>query len=208
MLRNITQLNLLELESRIVPSWWNITAPTPAEGSIGSTDAHHIGGLVFNSDYTPENGIVKVYADTATEAVAKALEGTLTVIYNDEIVDYPFGPDTIGTSPTDHKPFLVTDNSGTLTIDFEDLAGFANSDWDYNDRTWSGISSSSSKAPVLYEGTAIFTGPYGDVVVTATITAENDDTMRWNYHLYNSSYVYYNYEYNYTRGVGHFCSGS
>ena len=45
---------LLELESRDVPAWWSISAPTLAEGIVGDTAAAHSGGLGFAPQYTPD----------------------------------------------------------------------------------------------------------------------------------------------------------
>ena len=45
------------------------------------------------------------------------------------------GVDTVGASPAEQKPFLVTADG---SIQFEDMAGAAGSDWDYKDCFWAG----------------------------------------------------------------------
>ena len=133
-------LRVTELERRDTPAWWAVSAPVPAEGTPGSTDATHTGTLTLNPDYAAVNGTVTVFADTAAHAAAKALVGTVTVTLLGESIDYAFGPDTVGTSAADHKAFVAVATGSAVEIGFEDMAGFAGSDWDYNDRTWSGVS--------------------------------------------------------------------
>ena len=71
--------SLLELESRVVPAWWSVTAPLLAAGTPGDTAATHVGGLGLNPQYVPSGGAVSVWADTAADAAAEAITGTITV---------------------------------------------------------------------------------------------------------------------------------
>ncbi len=128
---------VLELEDRVVPTWFAVTAPDPEAGTLGSTDATHTGGLTFNPDYEAVGGVVTVWADTPAAAVAKAVRGTITVTIAGQSVDQVFGPDTVGAA-ADHQAFAVAVSGSAVALALEDLVGFAGvtPDYDYNDRTW------------------------------------------------------------------------
>ncbi len=125
--------NLLELERRDTPAWWSITAPTPAEGNVGSTAATLTGTLGINPGHTPHNGTVMIFAPTATEAAIEALSGTISVEFDGETVEYFFGPDSVG-DVSDHKAFAVSVSGSDVVILLEDMADFPDvtPDWDYN----------------------------------------------------------------------------
>jgi hypothetical protein len=114
----------VQLESRDVPALWNIEAISPLTGDPGSTDATHTGSLNLTS--TTATGA------TAIEALSNILDGFMTVTFQGQTESKPF---TVGTG----DPFrIVTVDSTTLRVEFEDLAIFGDAaiDWDYNDRTW------------------------------------------------------------------------
>ncbi len=131
------RLNVLELEARDVPAWWSVTAPDPAAGSIGSTDATHTGELTLNPGYDAVGGVVTVWADTAAQAVAEVLTGSIEVTLGDEVFEQVFGPDTVGTA-ADGKVFAVAITGAGGTIALEDMVGFpgATPDMDYDDRSF------------------------------------------------------------------------
>ena len=137
------RLNLLELESRIVPSWWEVTAPTISVGIAGDTAATHTGSLGLNPQYTSHNGSVQVWADTPKEAVTQALVGTITVTLNGTSYDQVFNMANVG-SMADGKAFAVELDGGSVIIHFEDMVNFpgATPDMDYNDRSFTSSSSS------------------------------------------------------------------
>ena len=195
----------MTLERRDTPAWWTVTAPLPADGTLGSTDATHIGQLSLNQAYAVVNDTVTVFADTAVQAATKALTGTITVTLSGQSVDYTFDPATVGTVVADHKPFLAVANGTAVDIEFEDMASFpgSSSDWDYNDRTWSGVEVATTSG----SGSG-FVAPAGAVLLqtqtvtmnwwypgqTATVTADVYDVNHidyvWNYHLVNDNLDY------------------
>ena len=73
---------MTELERRDTPAWWSVAAPSPAEGTVGSTDASHAGDLTLNPDSPAVNGVVTVWAGAATEALTKALVDSGGFIYD------------------------------------------------------------------------------------------------------------------------------
>ena len=184
---------LLELESRDVPAWWSVAAPSPAAGTVGVTDATHSGELQLASQYTPDAaGLVTVWADNAAGAVGQALTGTIGVTLADEIVEHTFGPETIGTSAADEKPFLVVVSGNTVSVAFEDMAGLDGCDYDYNDRTFDGGTASATSDPVVFEGGYTLTG--GEANETASValvvTLANPTEFLWTYTLTNNSLTY------------------
>ncbi len=182
---------LIELERRDTPAWWSIAAPTPAQGTLGSTVATHTGELTFSPDYEVVNGLVNVFADTATAAVVKALVGSIGVTINGQTTDYAFGAATVGSTVADNKPYLTVITGNSVALSFEDMAGQPGCDYDYNDRTWNGVSVAGRDSPQIYAGEFIWTGPSGSATVTVEVTAIDPDTYKWNYHLVNNSFVYY-----------------
>ncbi len=94
---------LFELEPRDVPAWFSVTAPSPAEGTVGVTDATHTGSLVLNPAYEAVGGVVTVWADTAVAAAVEAIRGTITVTLGGESVDQVFGPTRSGRRPTTRR---------------------------------------------------------------------------------------------------------
>ena len=125
------RLNLLELESRIVPSWWAVS--TPSEAVTGDSAAIHWGGLFLNPDYECiVDGAIHVEADSAEEALALGLVGTITVEYNGTSHDQIFEAGNIGAG----QAFQIDTIDGVRYITLEDLAHFPNEnpDYDYDDR--------------------------------------------------------------------------
>ncbi len=189
-----TILRVTELERRDTPAWWSVVAPSPAEGTIGSTDATHAGGLGFSPEFTPANGAVTVWADTATEAAAKALAGTITVTLLGQSVDYAFGPDTVGTSAADHKAFLAVASGSGVALGFEDMAGLAGCDYDYDDRTWAGVSVVGAGDPVVARLDSQVWWAAQDPGAYATVTSVVSQTVvggeaayKWWYEVTNTS---------------------
>jgi len=152
---------VLELEPRDVPAWYNITAPSPAAGAVGVTDAAHAGGLTFNPAYAAVDGVVTVWADSVEAAVAEAIRGTITVTVGGQSVDQVFGPATVGAA-ADHKAFAVGVSGTAASVALEDLVGFAGvtPDYDYNDRTWGGVTVVPVGPPVVMEWETM-SGPGG-----------------------------------------------
>ena len=134
--RPVFRLNLVELEPRDVPAWWAVSAPDPAAGMLGDTAATHTGELTFNSPSAAVAGKVTVSAPTAEAAVAAALAGSISVTLSGQTTECTFGPDTVGGSPADQKPFLAVVTGTTVSLLFEDMAGQPGCDYDYNDRAW------------------------------------------------------------------------
>ena len=128
------RLNLQELESRVVPSWWVVSALSQTEGILGDTAAIYSGSLTLDADYLQSDGNAKVWADSAAEAVAVALQGTITVNYNGVRYDQVFGS-------SNDEAFDIAVTGETATIQFEDMAHFPGetADYDYNDRLFDGM---------------------------------------------------------------------
>ncbi len=200
------RLNLLELEGRDVPaSWFSVTAPTPAEGTVGVTDAVHTGELTLNPAYPIENGAVKVFAADPVEAAALALVGTIHVELGGVSADYVFGPATVG-SAAEFQPFTLTATGSAVSIGLEDMAGLpgAAPDWDRNDRMFTAVTASAQNGGVVtFEGTMQDTsGQTAKVTTTVTLgTDAHPNLYKWNYHVQNTSF-------DQTRtpidGIGHF----
>ena len=193
-----TVLRVTELERRDTPAWWSVAAPVPAEGTVGVTDATHAGSLVSNPDYAPANGAATVWADTAALAVAKALTGTMSVTLSGQTVEHAFGPATVGATAADHKAYLAVVTGTSVSLAFEDMAVQPGCDYDYNDRSWGGVTVASTGDPVVpFDGPDTWlwhNPPYqeaGNVDETATVklrvTRPDPDTFRWQYTLTNHS---------------------
>ena len=196
--------NLVELERRDTPAWWSITAPTPAEGNVGSTVATHTGALTFSPDYEVVNGTVTVFGDTATEAIVKALVGSIGVTINGQTTDYAFGAATVGSTVADNKPYLTVITGNSVALSFEDMAGQPGCDYDYNDRSWSGVTVAGREAPVIATFDTVI-GVAGlkdhpDIVgLHHQVTQFNDTEYRWEEtftniatpHNYSPAYGFY-----------------
>ena len=126
---------------------------------------------------------MSVWADTAAEAAGKALVGTIGVTFNGTTQDYTFGPTTVGASAADQKPFLVQVSGNSVSLAFEDMAGQAGCDYDYNDRSWSGVTVAGATDPVIYQGTFLWSGSPGGGTAQVKVTAETENTYKWNYHV-------------------------
>ena len=196
-----TILRVTELERRDTPAWWTVAAPVPPEGTVGVTDATHAGSLVSNPDYAPANGAATVWADTATLAVAKALTGTISVTLSGQTVEHAFGPATVGATAADHKAFLAVVSGTSVALAFEDMAGQPGCDYDYNDRSWSGVTVTGTSEPVIDTGNWTWANPdTGEsVTVQMTVTAAASDQYRWHYDVTN---VGFSTIYPQHRGVG------
>ena len=187
-----TLLRVTELERRDTPAWWAVTAPTPTEGTAGDTAATHTGGLTLNPDYAATNGTVTVFADTAAEAAVKGLSGTVTVALLGQTTDYIFGPDSVGTTAADHKPFLTVVSGSSVGVALEDMAGLAACDYDYNDRTWPGVTVAGAADPVVPLGgqdTWVWRNPVSNegATVHLVVTEPDEATFRWRYTVTNDS---------------------
>lgn len=68
--------------------------------------------------------------------------------------DYVFGPGTVGSSPAEHKPFLAAASGGSVSVALEDMARQPGCEYDYNDRTWGGVTAATTANPVLFGGTS------------------------------------------------------
>ncbi len=131
--------SLLQLEDRVTPASFSVRmAPSEGEGSVGDTDATHAGILGIGSAQTG-NGTMNVDAANPAKSVVAAVTGTVEVTLGSITTAYPFGPATAGESMSERKPFLVESEPGAIamTIRFEDRAGEADYDYDYNDHYWS-----------------------------------------------------------------------
>ena len=179
----------------MVPAWWSLVAPSPAAGTLGDTAATHSGELSFNPNYVPANGAVSVWADTAADAVSKAFVGVINVTTTDQSLDYVFGPDTVGTTAADQKPFIITVSGTSVGIAFEDMAGQSDCDYDYNDQTWSGVTATevSAGTPVVIDSLqATWHNPDAQgetMTVTSTVTYDAPGypgEYRWQYHVTNN----------------------
>ncbi len=64
-----------------------------------------------------------------------------------------FGPDTVGAA-ADHKAFAVAVSGSMASVALEDLVGFAGvtPDYDYDDRTWGGVTVTPTGNPVVDAG--------------------------------------------------------
>ena len=190
--RRVT-LRVTELERRDTPAWWSVAAPVPAEGTVGVTDATHAGSLVSNPDYAPANGAATVWADTAALAVAKALAGTIRVtLPGGQSFEHAFGPATVGSTAADHKAYLAVVTGTSVALAFEDMAGQPGCDYDYNDRSWSGVSVAGASDPVVaYPGPHSWAWLNPDTADSATVglevTRPDDLTFRWTYTLANNN---------------------
>ena len=182
---------LFELECRDVPAWWGVAAPDPAAGTPGSTAATHGGTLQFNSSVTADSaGTATVWADSAAEAATLALGGTLSVTIAGTTTDYVFGPDTVGATAADQRPFLVTVSGDAVTIAFEDMAGQPGCDYDYNDRGWNGVGVAPTGNPVIDGGAWTWEDAAHDTAtVSLTVTAIDEDTLHWRYRLTNDTFT-------------------
>ncbi len=101
---------------------------SPDAGTPGDAAAAITGFLSLNSQLPSDgNGGVLVEANSTSEAAGRGIVGTITVQFAGETLSYAFGPNTVGGTAAEHKPFLVGANS----ISLEDLAGSAfGSDYD------------------------------------------------------------------------------
>ncbi len=199
------RLNLLELEGRDVPAaWFSVTAPTPAEGTVGVTDAVHTGELTLNPAYAIENGAVKVFAADPVEAATLALVGTIHVELGVVSADYVFGPATVG-SAAEFQPFTATAGGSAVAIGLEDMAGLAGAtpDWDRTDRTWGGVTVAPTGDPVVDTGSWTWSNSWtGEAVaVQMTVTEYTPSGYKWHYDLQN---VGFSTLYPEWRGVGKF----
>ena len=126
----------IELEDRCNPSTWVVAAPTNGAGEPGITDATHSGSIAFKDSVTVVDDTARVVADNPSSALAAAFDGSIQVDFAGSVATYDFSSATIGTSTSEQKPFLVTISGNSATIAFEDMAGRAGCDYDYNDRSW------------------------------------------------------------------------
>ena len=111
--------------------------------------------------------------------------------------DYAFGPDTVGTAVADHKAFLAVASGSSVSLGFEDMAGQPGCDYDYNDRTWGGVSVAGADDPVVDIGPALWVWVVHDAVETRNdgntatvrlqVTRPDAETFRWRYSVTNDS---------------------
>ena len=203
---------MCELERRDTPAWWSVTAPIPGEGTAGVTDATHTGQLTFAPDVTPTNGVAAVWADTVAHAAAKALVGTVTVTLLGQSVEHTFGPDSVGTAVADHKAFLAVASGSSVSLVFKDMAGQPGCDYDYNDRSWGGVSVAGSANPVVavHEelwGPAGILGTEDSVSIRQTVTRFSETEYEWDEEFTNLSTSISNPLSLYNLGVGFFEAG-
>ena len=160
--RNRHRLSLLTLENRDVPAaWYTVHLDSAPQGTVGSTAASITSGnLHVNPAFDSTNsGTGLVFADSASDAIRKALTGGVVVNLSAVSLppaSYTFTPDTTTANAADHKAFAVTPTaaSSTWKVYLEDLtADPAVSDWDYNDFYWT-VSVGVGTAPASYAPTA------------------------------------------------------
>ncbi len=164
------------------------------EGTAGTTDATHTGQLTFAPDITPTNGVATVWADTATAAAAKAFAGTITVTVAGQSTDYAFGPASVGANAADQKAFLAVATGSSVTLSFEDMAGQPGCDYDYNDRTWSGVTVATASDPIIARLDNQVWWAAQDPGAYATVTSVVSETVvdgkaayKWWYEVTNTS---------------------
>ena len=160
--RSRHRLSLTTLESRDVPAaWYTVHLDSAPQGTVGSTAASITSGnLHVNPAFDSTNsGTGLVFADSASDAIRKALTGGVVVNLSAVSLppaSYTFTPDTTTANAADHKAFAVTPTaaSSTWKVYLEDLtADPAVSDWDYNDFYWT-VSVGTGTAPASYAPTA------------------------------------------------------
>ena len=139
--------------------------------------------------YSSASGTVTVFANTSAEAVGAALTGAIDVTDGGDTMSYVFGPDSVGATAADQKPFLAVVDGNSVSLAFEDMAGRPDCDYDYNDRTWAAISVGTSQSPIVSQTTATLTGMWGDATVATSVTATDETTYQWDYTLTNSSFA-------------------